>query len=81
MRELEPNTLVAPGLMLAATDARYFSSISEQIYRFSPIHAKAADLARLHGTNERLAVSDLATMIRFYRRIIELSAGSPVARR
>ena len=75
LRELEPNTLVAPGLMLAATDSRYFAEVSEQIYRFSPIRAKREDLARFHGTNERLALSDLATMIRFYERVIELYAG------
>ena len=76
MRELEPNTVVAPGLMLAATDARHFRDVSEQIYRFSPIHAKPEDLARFHGTNERLAIADLVTMIRFYQRLIESSAGS-----
>ena len=62
--------------MLGATDSRHFRGISDQIYRFSPIRAKRDDLARFHGTNERLAVSDLATMIRFYQRIIELAAGS-----
>jgi carboxypeptidase PM20D1 len=47
-----------PGLMLAATDARISGASSEQIYRFSsPIHAKPDDLARFHGTNERLAVA------------------------
>ena len=75
LRELQPNTLVAPGLMLAGTDSRYFAEVSEQIYRFSPIRAKREDLARFHGTNERLAISDLVTMIRFYERVIELSAG------
>ena len=75
LRELEPGTVVAPGLMLGATDSRYFRNIGEQIYRFSAIHARKDDLARFHGTNERLAISDLATMIRFYQRVIELSAG------
>jgi carboxypeptidase PM20D1 len=75
LRELDPGVVVAPGLMLAATDSRHFRDLAEQIYRFSPIRATREDLARFHGTNERLAVSDLVTMIRFYQRIIELSAG------
>lgn len=77
LRELEPDTLVAPGLMLGASDSRHYSAISAQIYRFSPIHATAEDLPRFHGTNERLALTDLATMIRFYQRLIELGAGAP----
>ena len=77
VRELEPATLVAPGLLIGATDSRHFAIITEQIYRFSPIHARSEDLARFHGTDERLSTSDLATMIRFYQRVLELSAGPP----
>jgi carboxypeptidase PM20D1 len=33
------------------------------------------DLKRFHGTNERLIIEGYADMIRFYRRLIENSAG------
>jgi acetylornithine deacetylase/succinyl-diaminopimelate desuccinylase-like protein len=33
------------------------------------------DLKRFHGTNERLSIEGYADMIRFYRRLIENSAG------
>jgi carboxypeptidase PM20D1 len=71
LREVAPDVVVAPGLMVGGTDARYFQGISEQVFRFSPVRARAEDLPRLHGTNERLAVSDLAGMVRFYHRLIE----------
>ncbi len=79
VRELQPDTLVAPGLMLGGTDSRHFTAISDQIYRFSPIRAKPEDLPRFHGNNERLSLQDLSTMIRFYQRLLEQAAGPATA--
>ncbi|HSW04751.1 M20 family peptidase [Aquabacterium sp.] len=75
VRELFPGTLVAPGLMLGATDARHFESFTDNVYRFSPIRAKAEDLSRFHGTNERISLANLADLIRFYHRLVQQSAG------
>ena len=74
LREVAPGTLVAPGLMLGGTDSRHFEVVSDQIYKFSPIRAKADDLARFHGTNERMSVAGLAEMIRFYHRLVQQAA-------
>ncbi len=75
VRELFPGTLVAPGLMLAATDSRHFEPFTEQVFRFSPIRAKAEDLSRFHGTNERISLANLAELVRFYHRLLQQSAG------
>lgn len=75
VRELFPGTLVAPGLMLGATDARHFEPFTEQVFRFSPVRAKPEDLARFHGTNERISVANLAELVRFYHRLLQQSAG------
>ncbi|MBI5257482.1 MAG: M20 family peptidase [Burkholderiales bacterium] len=75
VRELFPGTLVAPGLMLAATDSRHFEPFTDNVYRFSPIRAKPQDLARFHGTNERISLANLAELIRFYHRLLQQSAG------
>jgi carboxypeptidase PM20D1 len=77
VRELFPGTIVAPGLMLGATDARHFEPLSQQVLRFSPVRAKPEDLSRFHGTNERIALANLAEMIRFYHRLLQTSAGAP----
>jgi carboxypeptidase PM20D1 len=76
IREVFPGTLVAPGLMIAATDSRHFTAISDHIYRFSPVRAKPEDLPRFHGTNERLASSNLAEMIRFYHQLLRNSGAA-----
>ena len=74
VREVFPDSLVAPGLMLAASDARHFQEVAEQGYRFMPIRFKPEDLARLHGTDERIAVDQLADMVRFYHRLLSQAA-------
>ncbi len=74
IREVFPGVVVAPGLMLAATDSRHYVGLTQSIFRFSPVRAKAEDLLRFHGTNERLSIANYADMIRFYRRLIENTA-------
>ena len=74
MRELFPDTIVAPGLMLGGTDARYFEPLADQVFRFSPVKARAEDLSRFHGTNERMATANLVDLIRFYHRLVQQSA-------
>jgi carboxypeptidase PM20D1 len=77
IREVFPGTLVAPGLMLGATDSRHMAALSSQIFRFSPVLARPEDLGRFHGTNERLSVDNFAAMIAFYHRLIRNSGSEP----
>jgi len=76
VRELFPGTVVAPGLMLGATDSRHFEPLSNQVLRFSPVRAKSEDLARFHGTNERIALTNLVELVRFYHHLLRLAAGA-----
>lgn len=75
IRELFPDVVVVPGLMIGGTDSRHMSAVADDIYRFSPVRARAEDLARFHGTDERMAVANYADLIRFYRAMIRNSAG------
>src|SRR6195952_5585985 len=75
IREIFPDVIVAPGLMVAATDSRHYTGLTDTILRFTPVRANADDLKRFHGTNERLSIEGYADMIRFYRRLIENTAG------
>jgi carboxypeptidase PM20D1 len=70
IREVFPDVVVAPGLMLAASDSVHYSDICDHIFKFSPIRANAEDLKRFHGTNERLAIKNYAEAIRFYHRLL-----------
>ena len=74
VREVFPGTLVAPGLMIGGTDSIHFGDISDHIFKFSPVRAKSEDLARFHGTNERISVDNLSDLIRFYHRLLTVGA-------
>jgi carboxypeptidase PM20D1 len=41
-----------------------------------PIRFTPEDLPRLHGTDERIAISQLADMVRFYHRLLAQGAGT-----
>ena len=77
IRALYPGTIVAPGLMVGATDSRHFTAISDHIYRFSPVRARAEDLPRFHGTNGRIATGNLAELVRFYHQLLRNAAAAP----
>ncbi|MDB5873577.1 MAG: hypothetical protein JWQ07_3019 [Ramlibacter sp.] len=77
VRSLFPDTVVAPGLMVGATDSRHFTAISDHIYRFSPVRAKPEDLPRFHGTNERISTGNLAELVRFYNQLLRDAAAAP----
>ncbi len=74
MREVFPDTLIAPALYIAGSDSIHFTGLSDNVFRFSPVRAKPEDLSRFHGTNERMSVDNLADLIRFYHRLLTLGA-------
>ena len=74
VREVFPGTVVAPGLMLGGTDSIHFGNISDHVFKFSPVRARAEDLSRFHGTNERIAIANYAELIRFYHRLLSEGA-------
>lgn len=71
VREVMPEAVVAPALMIAGTDSRHFDGYADEVFKFSPVRAKPEDLGRFHGTDERIAVTNLAEMVRFYHRLVQ----------
>jgi carboxypeptidase PM20D1 len=70
IQQIFPDAVVAPSLVVGATDSRHYSEVSDQIYRFLPVRLKQEDLSRFHGLNERIGVDAYKDMIRFYRQLI-----------
>ncbi|GAA5225618.1 M20/M25/M40 family metallo-hydrolase [Paeniglutamicibacter antarcticus] len=66
MAASHPEALAVPYLMMAATDARRFTSISEHVYRFAPLGMDKAQRGSIHGTNESVEVAELGKAVRFY---------------
>jgi carboxypeptidase PM20D1 len=65
-----PQALVAPGLVVAATDSKHYSAITDNILHFSPIRIRSEDLPRFHGTDERISVKDYGDVVRFYEQLL-----------
>ena len=77
LREVFPDRalVVAPYLVVGGTDARIWSPLSNQTFRFLAAPVTADALTRIHGTNERLGVGGYLTAIRFFERLIRNSDG------
>jgi carboxypeptidase PM20D1 len=70
-----PGAVVAPYLVVAGTDSRSMSAVSDDVYRFIPIKVSLKETAMIHGTNEHMTLDNLEHVIRFFTRLIATSAG------
>jgi carboxypeptidase PM20D1 len=75
VRSITPDAIVAPYLVVVATDARYYSGLSRHVFRFQPVQLTERDLDRMHGIDERIGVREYERAIRTYRQLILESAG------
>jgi acetylornithine deacetylase/succinyl-diaminopimelate desuccinylase-like protein len=65
-----PHAAIAPGLVLGGTDGRHYQRVARAVLRFAPVTLHKADIARIHGTDERLGIADYMRAIAFYERLI-----------
>ena len=66
-----PDVLTSPYVMTGASDARYFSRVSDHCIRFVPFRISDAQLDSIHGLNECVDISTLAPAVDFYKYIIK----------
>ncbi|MBQ3007066.1 MAG: M20/M25/M40 family metallo-hydrolase [Clostridia bacterium] len=65
-----PNSIVAPYLVMGGTDACYYEPICENIYRYAPYKVSVPLLRNTHGTNERIPVEAVAPAVAFFKKYI-----------
>lgn len=65
-----PTAVVTPYLVMGATDGRYLTALTPNVYRFAPFVVTSEDIGRVHGTNERIAIANYLGGIAFERRLI-----------
>lgn len=70
IHQIAPETIVAPFLTIAATDARHYTKLTKNIYRFTPITVGKDDIRRFHGIDERIAEEDYMRCVRFYVQLL-----------
>ncbi len=64
------NTVVAPYLVMAATDSKYFHEICDSVYRFAPLRLTKSELGLIHNTNERVSLENIKKALLFYIELI-----------
>ena len=71
IQQITPDpVIVAPLLVPGTTDARHYAPHSDFVYRFLPFRLTPADRGRIHGTNERIPVTDYAAIVAYYTQLI-----------
>lgn len=70
------DAVVAPYLVVVATDARYYVELSRNVFRFLPLRLTSRDLERMHGTDERIGAREYEAAIRIYRQLLVEAAGA-----
>ncbi|MET2010051.1 M20/M25/M40 family metallo-hydrolase [Microbacterium chocolatum] len=70
---LGTDVVTTPYLQLGASDSRWFTGISDHVYRFTPFHLTRAERDALHAPNERIRVAVWLRGIAFYGALIRAS--------
>lgn len=71
IKQIFPNTLTSPGMVLAATDSRFYYALSPNVYRFLPYKINKENINSFHGVNEKIAVSEFEDAIQFYVQLLK----------
>lgn len=73
IRSVFPAAIVAPYVVVGATDARQYAALSPNVYRFLPAQMNQEAIESMHGSNERLPVANYPKMVQFYATLIRNS--------
>ena len=63
--------VVAPYMFIAASDARFYNPLTDNVFRFGPFINTLDDQSRIHGINERLHVDQLEKATQFFVKCLD----------
>jgi len=62
---------VGPYQLNGGTDSRYYSGISDHVYKFTPMEMTAEERGTVHGANESVKIRSLLKTVQFYSILLE----------
>src|SRR5437762_13616129 len=70
IRQVVPDAVVTPWLVVGATDSRHYAQLTPNVLRFVGAAIGKDDLRRVHGTDERVGVQAYAVAVRVYLQLL-----------
>ena len=74
VRQVVPEAVVTPWLVVGATDSRHYARLTPNVLRFIGAAIGKDDLRRVHGTDERVGVQAYAVAVRVYLQLLKNAA-------
>jgi carboxypeptidase PM20D1 len=74
IRQVVPEAVVTPWLVVGATDSRHYARLTPNVLRFAGTAIGRDDLRRVHGTDERVGVQAYADAVRIYIQFLKNAA-------
>ena len=71
IRRVWKDVPVGPYQLNGGTDSRYYSVISNHIYKFTPMEMTAEERGTVHGANESVKIRNLLKTVQFYSILLE----------
>lgn len=68
--EVVPEAIPTPYTQTGATDSRWFTTICDRVYRFTPFDLTSAERAALHAVDERVRVASWLRGVEVYRALV-----------
>ncbi|MCQ1528926.1 M20 family peptidase [Lutispora saccharofermentans] len=70
IKEIFPNIIITPYLVVGGSDSRKYYNVCKNIYRFTPFIVNDEEMKAFHNTNERITIENFNRMIDFYKKFI-----------
>lgn len=68
--ETFPGVITVPYISTGASDSKYFTDLSDNVFRFAPFTVTDAQLDAMHARDENIDVSTLTPAVDFYKNLI-----------
>ena len=66
-----PGVVTIPFISTGASDSKFFSELSDNVFRFAPFRVSGEQLGTMHAKDENIDVSALIPAVEFYKSLIK----------
>ena len=70
IKSMTKEAIIVPYVMLAASDSKHYERVCHKIFRFAPMIVSKKDIAAIHNTDERIALSNIEYCGNFYIQLL-----------